>query len=323
MTQIPPKLALINDLTGFGRCSLAVAIPVVSALKVQACPVPTALFSNHMAFPTWAFRDLTDTLPDYLDGFSKLGLSFDGICCGFLGSVRQAEIAEQFFRSQPDALIILDPVMADHGKLYSSVMPDYCVAMKKLVAAADIITPNITEACLLTDTPYTENGWNEENLSILADALHDLGPAKVVITGIREQDNFTNFVSMIGNTGDDATPSANIHSGTNVATAPVRSLLSSPIKGQSRPGTGDIFASIIAADALQHVELAVSVQKAASFIGHCTELSDRAGLPVKEGVLFENILGELTLSPLFEQPNQVLNREAHGKPFSGNQQVLS
>lgn len=279
MNRIPPKLALINDLTGFGRCSLAVAIPIVSARKVQACPIPTSLFSNHMAFPTWSFHDLTENLPDYLDGFTKLRLSFDGICCGFLENRQQIEIVEQFLLSHAKTPVILDPVMADHGRLYSSVSPDHCTFLKRLLKLADILTPNLTEACLLTDTPYRESGWDEESLILLADTLHSMGPSEIVITGIRDHGNYVNFISQ--------TDKSHVHGAT------VRNLLAFPEMGHSRPGTGDIFAAIIAADALHHIDFSISVQKAASFIGHCTELSDRAGLPVKEGVLFENLLSEL------------------------------
>lgn len=271
----PKKIAIINDISGFGRCSMTVALPIVSAMRVQGCPVPTSILSNHLAFPHCHFDDYTDQMPDYLKVWEQLGLSFDGILCGFLGSVDQIRIVEHFIASQAahQPAVIIDPVMGDHGKAYRTITPAHCAEMKKLVSSASIITPNITEACLLTDTPYRESGWDKESLEKLTHELHVMGPSHVVITGILENDTYVNYVSY-----DD-----------------VSCTYTTPVSGESRPGTGDIFASIIAADAVNKTAFLTSVKKAADFIRTCTAASSQAGIPVKEGVCFENFLHLLVL----------------------------
>ncbi|MBO5292423.1 MAG: pyridoxamine kinase [Lachnospiraceae bacterium] len=273
--KTPKKIAVINSFAGFGRCSITVALPVISAMRVQACPVPTSILSNHLAFPHCHFDDYTDRMPDYLDTWQQLDLSFDGILCGFLGSVRQIQIVEDFIGKQSAShpVVIIDPVMGDHGKAYRTITPEHCEAMKNLVKSADIITPNITEACLLTDTPYHESSWNKDSLEALSAALHAMGPSHVVITGIMEPGHFINYVSY-----DD-----------------IACTCSTPIAGESRPGTGDIFASIIAADAVNKTAFLTSVKKAADFIRTCTKASSQADIPVREGVCFENFLHLLVL----------------------------
>lgn len=271
MNYIPPKLAMISNLTGYGRCSLAVAIPVVSVMGVQACPVPTALYSNHLAFPTWFHKDLTTEMDGYLNGFGDLNVSFDGIYYGFVGSEQQTAAAEAFFKNQPQAKVILDPAMGDHGKMYSSLNKAHCEGIKKLIKYSHIFTPNLTEACLLTNTPYSADGWNDDNLGILADKLHSFGAKQIVITGIRTTDCYINYISEEN----------------------CRKALSSPIKGQPYHGAGDLFSAVISADTLKGVSLAESVKKASAFVGACVAYSEKAGVPEKEGLLFENCLSLL------------------------------
>lgn len=275
--KIPKKLAIINDLTGYGRCSHAVAIPVVSVMGVQACPVPTSVFSNHMAFPIWHKTDYTPQLQEYLACWEELDLRFDGVLCGFLGNTSQVSILSAFMESQKkkgSPLIVLDPVMGDHGKLYSSVPASYTEDLKKLLAYADILTPNLTEACLLTGTPFPDCLPGEAALLEMAEKLHGMGPSKVVITGLSANGLFHNFVSE--STG-----------------RPFHALYTTKAGGPSRPGTGDLFASIVAADALNGVSFSESIQKAADFVRICTEGSAAANLPIREGVCFENYLGKL------------------------------
>ena len=150
------KIAVINDISGFGRCSISVSLPIISYLGVQCCPVPTSIFSNHTGFPHFFFDDYTDRMPEYVDHWKRLGLAFDGIATGFLGSARQIQIVKEFIREfgRKKTQIIIDPVMGDNGKLYSTYSEEMCREMKKLIAHADIITPNLTECCKLTDTAY-------------------------------------------------------------------------------------------------------------------------------------------------------------------------
>jgi len=270
-----PRLAMINDITGFGRCSTTVALPVVSVMQIQACPVPTSILSNHLGFSQCYFHDYTPYMRDYLKGFQALSLYFDGISCGFLGNEEQIAIIENFLdqtlTEHVDTLFILDPVLGDHGKTYSTITPQHCRRMQSLVRRADILTPNITEACILTDTPYKEKGWQEQELADICEKLSGGIPKNIVITGLHTRSSFSNFIWESGRT----------------------STYTSAEAGASRPGTGDLFASIIAADALKQVSFADSVKKAADFVALCIRGTEEAGVPLNEGVLFEKYLSEL------------------------------
>lgn len=268
-----PRLAMINDIAGFGRCSTTVSLPVISVMKVQVCPVPTSVLSNHLGFPLCHFDDYTSHMRDYIKVWSELGLTFDGLYCGFLGNEEQIDIVREFVEMFRPPLFLLDPVMGDHGRAYSSITETHVQKMKELLPLADIITPNITEACLLTGTPWKDGEWTMQELSGLCErlaslCLKDSVSASIVITGIRQRDSLVNFL------WDDG----------------VYTTVASPIAGASRPGTGDIFASILAADAVRGETLLTSVQKAANFVGLCIAGSEKAGTPVQEGVVFEKYL---------------------------------
>ena len=271
-----PRLAMINDIAGFGRCSTTVSLPVISVMKVQVCPVPTSVLSNHLGFPLCHFDDYTSHMRDYIKVWSELGLTFDGLYCGFLGNEEQIDIVREFVEMFCPPLFLLDPVMGDHGRAYSSITETHVQKMKELLPLADIITPNITEACLLTGTPWKDREWTMQELSGLCErlaslCLKDSVGASIVITGIRQGDSLVNFL------WDDG----------------VYTTVSTPIAGASRPGTGDIFASILAADAVRGETLLSSVQKAANFVGLCIAGSEKAGTPVQEGVVFEKYLAAL------------------------------
>lgn len=282
-----PRLAMINDIAGFGRCSTTVSLPVISVMKVQVCPVPTSVLSNHLGFPLCHFDDYTCHMRDYIKVWSELGLTFDGLYCGFLGNEEQIDIVREFVEMFRPPLFLLDPVMGDHGRAYSSITETHVQKMKALLPLADIITPNITEACLLTGTPWKDGEWTMQELSGLCERLADIcqqesvssgeasvgtvSSASIVITGIRQRDSLVNFL------WDDG----------------VYTTVSTPIAGASRPGTGDIFASILAADAVRGETLLTSVQKAANFVGLCIAGSEKAGTPVQEGVVFEKYLAAL------------------------------
>ena len=271
-----PRLAMINDIAGFGRCSTTVSLPVISVMKVQVCPVPTSVLSNHLGFPLCHFDDYTSHMRDYIKVWNELGLTFDGLYCGFLGNEEQIDIVREFVKMFRPPLFLLDPVMGDHGRAYSSITETHVQKMKELLPLADIITPNITEACLLTGTPWKDGEWTMQELSGLCErlaalCLKDSVSASIVITGIRQGDFLVNFL------WDDG----------------VYTTVASPIAGASRPGTGDIFASILAADAVRGETLLSSVQKAANFVGLCIAGSEKAGTPVQEGVVFEKYLAAL------------------------------
>ncbi len=150
------KIALINDITGFGRCSIAVMAPIVSAMKIQAVTIPTAILSTHTQFPVFYFDDYTPKMRDYINTYKELGLEFDAITSGFLGSLEQVEIVIDFIKSfrEHAKFVLVDPVMGDYGRLYKTYTPEMCKKMKELVQYADVLTPNLTELCTLLDRDY-------------------------------------------------------------------------------------------------------------------------------------------------------------------------
>ena len=164
------KIALINDITGFGRCSVAVELPVISMMKVQCCVIPTAILSNHTGFNSFYFDDYTPKMESYIEQWKNLNLAFNGICSGFLGSQSQISIVSDFIRdfSDKDTVVIVDPVMGDNGRKYSTYTDEMCDMMKQLAGQAHILTPNLTEACILTDTEYTEK-WHEKEIILLGE----------------------------------------------------------------------------------------------------------------------------------------------------------
>lgn len=267
------KIAVINDLSGFGRCSLAVSLPIISAMGIQCCPLPTSVFSNHTGFDSFFFDDYTEKMEPYMEEWKKLNLRFSGICTGFLGSVRQIDLVIRFleyFKTE-DNLVIVDPVMGDYGKVYATYTGALCQEMKRLVKYADILTPNLTEACILTDTPYQDR-WKKKELAAMAEKLHAMGPDKIVITGIPQGGYIANHCYETGK-------------------EPV--ILRTLKAGTQRSGTGDIFASIIAGDAVKGVEFERSVKRASNFVKKCIVRSVELEIPLTDGVCFEEFLKKL------------------------------
>jgi len=267
-------IAAINDLTGYGRCALTVAIPVISHMKIQCCPVPTSILSNHTGYPEYFFDDYTEKLPEYLNMWKRLDLHFQGIMSGFLGSWEQIGIVERFIKEFADegTVVIIDPVMGDHGKIAGTYTEEMCLEMRKLVSMADIITPNLTEACKLTDTPYREKGFSKKELVLMAEKLRAMGPEKIVITGVAQGGFIGNLLYQ-------------------ERTEP--KIIRTHREGTERCGTGDLFAAIIAADAVNGVSFETSVRKAASFVRRCMMKSMEMNIPQKNGVCFEELLHSL------------------------------
>ena len=268
------RIALVNDVTGFGRCSVAVELPLISALKVQACPLPTAILSCHTGFPTHFIDDYTSRMRPYMEDWQRNGVQFDGICTGFLGSAQQIAIVADFIRmfKQPGTRVMVDPVMGDYGRLYSSYTQEMCDGMKRLLALADIVTPNLTEACRLLDHPYPEDGRMEtQELEYMAAELADRGPSQVVITGLSVGDEIENFIYEAGR-------------GT---------LLREKKIGGDRSGSGDAFAAIVAASLVRGVPLTDAVERAADFISKCLAYAVELDLPWNYGLPFEEYLTEL------------------------------
>lgn len=268
------KIAAINDLSGYGRCALTVSIPIISHMKIQCCPVPTSILSNHTGYEKYFFDDYSNRLPEYLAMWKELGLTFDGIMSGFLGSKEQIGMVEAFIEEFATewTKVVIDPVMGDHGTIAGTYTEEMCTEMRRLVSLADIITPNLTEACKLSDTPYKENGWKKKELLLMAEQLKNMGPSKVVITGIPQGEYIANFIY---EKGEEA------------------HFIKTHRVGEERCGTGDLFAAIIAADAVNGVPFQKSVKKASSFVKKCMEKSIEMQIPQKNGVCFEEIMDKL------------------------------
>lgn len=268
------KIAVINDISGFGRCSITVALPIISHMKLQCCPLPTSIFSNHTGYEHYFFDDYTHNMREYIRNWKQLGLEFEGIATGFLGSKEQIEIVEEFiqeFRTERTKVIV-DPVMGDNGALYPTYTEEMKREMKKLVSYADILTPNLTECCFLTDTPYREGTWKQQELFEMAERLSHVGAQKIVVSGISMGEYLGNVVYETNGT---------------------RKIIRSKRVAQERAGTGDIFSSIIAADCVNQVDFTESVRKAVGFIKESMIITNQREIPAEDGVCFEEILYRL------------------------------
>lgn len=268
------KIALINDITGFGRCSIAVSLPIISALKVQCCFIPTAILSNHTGFNNFFFEDYTPKMREYINNWETLGLNFDGICTGFLGSKEQIKIVVEFLEKfkTKDNIVLIDPVMGDYGKLYSTYTDEMCKEMQNLIKYADVLTPNLTELCRLLDLPYPNETPTHEELYSLCERLSLQGPNKIVITGLQRQGAIENFIFE--------------------ANTPFKVIKVEKI-GSDRSGTGDVFSSIVSASIVKGEDFASSVEKATNFISKSLKFTTDLNLPGSYGVCFEEFLTEL------------------------------
>ena len=267
------KIAVINDFCGFGRCSLAVSLPIISAMRVQCCPLPTSVFSNHTGFDSFYFTDFTEHMNAYADEWKKLDLKFSGILTGFLGSPEQIEIVTRFLENfkRADTVTIIDPVMGDNGRLYPTYSPLLAKKMRSLAAKADILTPNLTEACILTDTEYRTDISQAQLLS-MCEILGAMGPRKIVISGLERGDDLENFIWSEG-------------------CSPV--VIREHKVGPCRSGTGDVFSSMIAADAVKGIDFVESVRHASSFIAKVLRRTLELDLPGTDGICFEEFLSEI------------------------------
>ena len=267
------KAAVINDFTSFGRCSLAVTIPILSAMKVQCCPVPTAFFTNHTGFESFSWTDNTASLDDYIREWKRLGLRFDAIQSGFLGSREQVDFVHRFIAAfkAPGTIVCVDPVMGDYGRLYPTYDRDRVESMRSFLDEADLLTPNLTEACFLADEPYRTD-FTDAELDSLCARLAERNGSKVVVSGIPRGEALVNFIYERGR------PS---------------SLYPEPKIGGDRSGTGDVFASVILADAVNGMDFAASVRKASAFTAKAVRRTVELGLPPKDGLAIEEVLGEL------------------------------
>ena len=273
------KIAVINDFCGFGRCSIAVSLPIISAMGIQCCPLPTAYLSAHTAFPASdkaTFLDMTDQLSGTAAHWAELGITFDAVYSGFLGSEAQIGIIEDFFSTfrSDGTLILVDPVMGDHGKPYRTYTPAMCARMQKLAARADVITPNLTEAALLLEEDYANVPQDREGLSEWLRRLSLDGRRSVVLTG-------TSLAPGEIGAGCFDRDSGSI------------SFVTAKQEPAHFPGTGDLFASVVLGSLLRGERLEEAAQLAASFVQECAAHTLALGTPTVEGVQFEPLLGRL------------------------------
>ncbi len=268
------RAAVINDVTGFGRCSAAVAQPIISAMKIQCCIMPTAILSVHTGFPDYFLQDYTPYFKQYMDSWKKTGIEFDGICTGFIGSKDQIGLVEEFFGQfkKKDTLTVVDPVMGDYGKLYSSYTDDMCQEMKKLLPYADVLTPNLTEACKMLDLDYHTADLSEEGLETICRGLSEKGPGRIVITGLQQGNQIFNYIFEKNKTSE---------------------LLSTRKIGEDRSGTGDVFSSIVTGALIQGQDFKTAVTRAVRFLDKAIAYTAQMNLPWNYGICFEEYLKEI------------------------------
>ena len=184
------RIVTIQDISCVGKCSLTVALPIISAMGIETAVIPTAVLSTHTAFKNFTYRDLTGDLPKIAKHWKQEKFNFDGIYTGYLGSIEQIDILKEFFKQfkTPDNFIFIDPVMADNGKLYAGFDVNFVKEMKKLCKMADIIVPNLTEASYMLEKEYKEI-YSEQEIKDILIELSNLGPKYVVLTGVSFKDN--------------------------------------------------------------------------------------------------------------------------------------
>ena len=258
----------IQDLSCVGRCSLTVALPVLSAMGHQCSVLPTAVLSTHTAFPTPEVADLTDRLAGFSRHWRENGVAFDMVSVGYLSDPRQAEIVAGIL-DEIGSFVVLDPVMGDNGKLYRRITEDHIAAMKHLAGRADVLVPNLTEAAALADQPYREQ-VDEEYLDALAEGLLALGAKAVVITGVHLTDG------AIGYYGRDKGGNTFSYQGERIP--------------RQFHGTGDLFAAVLAGSILKGGSLADAAREAAEFVRLCVENTEKV---TPFGVEFEKQLHKL------------------------------
>lgn len=270
------KIAVVNDISGFGRCSLTAALPVLSALGTECCPLPTAILSNQTGYDSFYCDDFTDRLDAYIAGWRRLGARFDGILTGYLASPLQADkilgFIEEFKTGQ--TLYVCDPVMADDGRVYDTYDDALCRKVAELAKQAEVITPNLTELCLLAGDSYTEliahsgEPDYEKYIVRIAETLLSRRTHTVVITGVCVGDSVRNLLVQKDGV----------------------SVISSRRFGGSYSGTGDLFSAVLTGEMVRGKSAVSAVRKAVRFLEVSIEESFRAGTDRNDGVNFQNHL---------------------------------
>lgn len=273
------KVAAVHDLSGVGRVSLTVAIPILSSMGFQVCPLPTAVLSNHTQYSSFSFLDLTDEMPRIISEWKRLGFQFDAFYTGYLGSPRQIRIVSDFiddFRQQ-DSLVVIDPVLGDNGRLYTNFDKSMIKEMQQLITKADVITPNLTELFFLLDSSYKEENTDEELKAYLRQ-LSDKGPQIVIITSVPVlNDNHKTSVYAYNRQGNRYWK------------------ITCPYLPAHYPGTGDTFTSVITGALMQGDSLPIALDRATQFILQGIRATFGYEYDNREGILLEKVLHNLDM----------------------------
>lgn len=271
--QIPKKVCAIHDLSCLGRCALTVVMPILSQMGIQAVPLPTALLSTHTGgFSDFSFLGLTDEMSKIRAHFDKMGMDFDCVYSGFLGDEKQIEFVLDFAESQRaknGAVFFADPVMGDDGIKYQTYTDEMCRLTRNIAHSADIITPNLTEACLLLGTDYRES-FTDAEIKDMLEALSFGGKTSVVITGVSGKDG-----TIGARYFDRETRAYGGHFTTKL--------------DASYPGTGDAFSSAVLGSLLSGLGLDSAVRGAVSYVFEAISLTYKMGTAVREGILLESL----------------------------------
>ncbi len=277
MPNLVKRVAAIHDMSGVGRVSLTAVIPVLSAMGIQTCPLPTAILSSHTQYPHFSFIDLTDNMVSMINEWKALDLRFDAIYSGYLGSTRQIEILENFLKDfrREDTLVVVDPVLGDNGKLYATFDETMIKGMQQLVRSADVITPNLTEAFALLDRPYKTEITTDELKATLRD-LAKMGPKTVIITSVPIE-------------GDEQHTSVCAY---DTETDRFWRVICQYMPAHY-PGTGDTFTSVLTGALLQGDSLPMAIDRAAQFILQGIRATFGYKYDNRDGILLERVLPAL------------------------------
>lgn len=271
-----PRMAAIHDLSGLGKCSLTVALPIVSATGVECCCIPTALLSTHTGgFTGWTFTDLSGDIVPIAEHWHELGVSFDAIYSGYLASEAQGELLTQaidLLRGD-NTLVIVDPAMADNGRYYANLGDGMAECFRKLIKKSDIITPNVTEACFLTGSDYRPGPHSMEFITGLIDKLSELGPKFVAVTGVSLEKGRVGIVARDNRSGK------------------LSAVMNTALEGTFH-GSGDVFASAFAALLTRGANLDDALRYAEDFVTAAIERTALRATPRHYGLDFEGALGE-------------------------------
>lgn len=270
------RIAVIGDISGFGRCSLTASIPVISALGIECCPFPTAVLSAQTGYSSYHFIDLTDEFSAYENEWQKLGYTFDGILTGYIASPAQADLIAGFiekFKTE-NTVVLVDPVMADDGEIYGTYSKELCNKINEIAKIAHIITPNLSELCILVNMKYSDviSRKTDENyidfIASVAEKLLSETLKAVIVTGVRHKGEIYNIVCEKGSC----------------------SYIKSKIFGGSYSGTGDLFASVICAKAVLGVSLKTAVNTASRFLEKSVQSAYQEGTDRNDGINFQYFL---------------------------------